>query len=110
MPACRGLSRTRKQDNAGFKIPGRTALTAHGHYCPLSNSPSMSLEQSKLDTIYKAHQDEGWYLHQPAYCGKVVSTIAGCGPSKGKPSSTSPRQNAGGSMSTPSSINRCLNP
>jgi hypothetical protein len=26
--------------------------------------------------IHKVHRDEGWYLHQPTRCGKVVSTIS----------------------------------
>jgi len=42
----------------------------------LSSSDAVDelLEHSQLGPIYKAHQDEGWYLHQPAGCGKVVTT------------------------------------
>ena len=36
------------------------------------------------DPIFVMHQDEGWHLHQPAYCGKVVSTKVGCGRFYGK--------------------------
>jgi hypothetical protein len=57
----------------------------------LSSSDAVELlEHSQLGPIYKIHQDEGWYLHQPTRCGKVVSTIVGCGHFDGNPSSTSP--------------------
>jgi hypothetical protein len=35
------------------------------------------VKHSNLGPIYKVHQDEGWYLHQPTRCGKVVSTKRG---------------------------------
>ena len=44
----------------------------------LSSSDAVELlEHSQLGPIYRLHQDEGWYLHQPTRCGKVVSTHCG---------------------------------
>ena len=51
----------------------------------LSSSDAVDLlEHSQLGPIYKVHQDEGWYLHQPTRSGKVVSTKVGCGRYSGK--------------------------
>jgi hypothetical protein len=36
------------------------------------------------------HYEEGWRLHQPANCGKVVSTKVGCGRFDGKYSRAAP--------------------
>jgi hypothetical protein len=36
------------------------------------------------------HRDEGWRLHQPASCGKVVSTKVGCGRFNGKLNRSAP--------------------
>jgi hypothetical protein len=42
------------------------------------------LQYTTPDNTLELHLDEGWHLHQPAYCGKVVSTKVGCGRFSGK--------------------------
>jgi hypothetical protein len=42
-------------------------------------SLTSSLQSPEADPTSMMHLDEGWHLHQPAYCGKVVSTNVGCG-------------------------------
>jgi hypothetical protein len=61
----------------------------------LSSSKTVELlEHSQLGPIYKVHQDEGWYLHQPTRCGKVVSTKRGMRPFRWQSEQYQPSGNA----------------
>jgi hypothetical protein len=48
------------------------------------------LQSLDPDPILTPHCEEGWRLHQPANCGKVVSTRVGCGRFDGKKSRVAP--------------------
>jgi hypothetical protein len=58
--------------------------------CCLNYRFCLDLQSPESAPKLTVHYDEGWRLHQPAYCGKVVSTNVGCGRSDGKNSSTAP--------------------
>ena len=50
----------------------------------------LALRSANPAHILGIHHDEGWRLHQPASCGKVVSTKVGCGRFNGKLSRFAP--------------------
>src|SRR5947209_13429076 len=44
---------------------GNGWLTSNGPYPPLTGQLDTKLKFSRSPPIFKSHQDEGWYLHQP---------------------------------------------
>ena len=78
-------NKTYPENSAGFLVFVANSKTHKWLYQMVSRvSLTPSLQPLEAAPTLMMHFDEGWHLHQPAYCGKVVSTKVGCGRFGGK--------------------------